>query len=81
MCEEAHNLYTKAKDNLIEASGGTDCLPQELTSIRSNFIEQLKKEFDLNISNDEEQEQPDTEPEPIPPVIFNPKSRKILWLK
>ncbi|CAF0728400.1 unnamed protein product [Adineta ricciae] len=80
MCEEAHNLYTKAKDNLIEASGGTDSLPQELTSIRPNFIEQLKKEFDLERSDDQfdQEEQPDTEPEPIPqrgPSIGETRSR------
>ncbi|UJR33448.1 hypothetical protein I4U23_020893 [Adineta vaga] len=59
MCEETHNLYTKAKDSLIEAFGGADSLPQELTSIRSNFIEQLKKGFDL----DKAEEQPEEEEE------------------
>ncbi|CAF2066647.1 unnamed protein product [Rotaria magnacalcarata] len=61
ICEETHNLYTKAKDSLIEAYGATDILPEEFSSIRPNFIEQLKKNFDIGESDEQ---QPEVEPEP-----------------
>lgn len=53
-------MYTKAKENLTEAYGGLDNLPEEFTSIRPNFIEQLKKTLDM----DKVEEQPIVEPEP-----------------
>ncbi|CAF0845500.1 unnamed protein product [Didymodactylos carnosus] len=41
LCEETHDLYTTAKDSLLSTIGTSD-VPDELQSIRSNFIEQLK---------------------------------------
>jgi len=63
LCEETHNLYSKAKDSLIEAYGGADQLPAELMSIRPNFIEQLKSKLDLDRHEDasEENSQPTTD--------------------
>jgi hypothetical protein len=58
LCEETHNLYTKAKDSLVEACGGADRLPTELMSIRPNFIEQLKERLDLELSDQEREENP-----------------------
>jgi hypothetical protein len=43
ICEETHNLYTKAKDRLIDAFGGATKLPDDFTAIRRNFVEQLQK--------------------------------------
>jgi hypothetical protein len=60
ICEETHNLYTKAKDSLIDAFGGADNLPDDFTAIRPNFIEQLKKGLDI----DKTDEQIEVEPEP-----------------
>jgi hypothetical protein len=57
ICEETHNLYTKAKDSLIEAYGGEDNLPKDFTSIRPNFIEQLKKGLDMDDEEAEDEEQ------------------------
>lgn len=54
LCEETHNLYTKAKEGLVEALGGADRLPAELISIRPNFIEQIKKGLDLEDQSDQE---------------------------
>ncbi|CAF3336205.1 unnamed protein product [Rotaria sp. Silwood1] len=61
ICEETHNLYTKAKDSLIEAYGGIDSLPEEFTSIRPNFIEQLKKSFDMEKLDEQTEIQPEPE--------------------
>ncbi len=64
ICEETDNLYTKAKESLVEAYGGLDNLPKDFTSIRPNFIEQLKKGLDMNeIEDEEEEEEPEPEPE------------------
>jgi hypothetical protein len=50
---------------LIEAYGGADRIPDELTSIRPNFIEQLRKGLDLEASEEEEAE---PSPPPMKPV-------------
>ncbi len=50
-------MYTKAKDSLIEAYGGEDNLPKDFTSIRPNFIEQLKKGLDMDDEEEEEEEE------------------------
>ncbi|CAF4099805.1 unnamed protein product, partial [Rotaria sp. Silwood2] len=63
--EETHNLYTKAKDSLIEAYGGIDNLPEEFTSIRPNFVEQLKKNFDMEKLDEPTEPEPEPEPETI----------------
>ncbi|CAF0788268.1 unnamed protein product [Rotaria sordida] len=70
ICEETHNLYTKAKDSLVEAYGGIDSLPEEFTSIRPNFIEQLKKSFDIEKLD----EQTEIEPEPEPEIVTKRRS-------
>ncbi|CAF0915646.1 unnamed protein product [Adineta steineri] len=64
MCEETHNLYTKAKDSLIEAYGSVDNLPKEFTSIRANFIEQLKQGLDIDKTDEQPEEEQEQEPEP-----------------
>jgi hypothetical protein len=66
VCEETHSLYTKAKDSLMEAYGGVDNLPEEFTSIRPNFIDQLKKGLDIETSDEqpeEEEEEEEQQPE------------------
>ena len=62
MCEETHNLYSKAKEGLVEAYGGADQLPAELMSIRPNFIEQLKKKLDLDQNEEETEDNSQTAP-------------------
>lgn len=41
-------MYTTAKSNLAEAYGGVENLPKDFSSIRPNFIEQLKKGLDMD---------------------------------
>jgi hypothetical protein len=62
-------LYTKAKDSLIEAYGGEDNLPKDFTSIRPNFIEQLKKGLDMDDEEEEEEEEQPEESEVVAQVI------------
>lgn len=57
ICEETDQLYTKAKDSLIEAYGGVDSLPKDFMSIKPNFIEQLKEGFNMNITEEDNEEQ------------------------
>ena len=55
-------MYTKAKESLIEAYGGAENLPKDFTSIKPNFIEQLKKGLDIDETEEEEEPQ-EQEPE------------------
>lgn len=48
---------------MVDAYGGADSLPKEFTSIRQNFIEQLKKGLDIDKPEEEPEEEPEPEPE------------------
>lgn len=56
---------------MAEAYGGADTLPKDFTSIRPNFIEQLKKGLDMDEAEEEVEEEEPEEPVSSTQVILS----------